>query len=377
MAGCRNSWHRIREKARTEGGRVLLFPEQTAVARDRAIRAAQRQAADGRAEGRGGAVAFHRQKPLPADDHHTGLLQILGVENLALDADDRPIKLPFVVLLFPGGHQDTEDVFQLLHRDRGQGSHGIAGGQLHTHPDGGQNQIDILVGEGTALVVQHQVRPAGAQQGEEFFVVAVQQPDRNGRIPGRKRLQRPADLGIVLIAGQADLQKGILPAGDAGGLPAHLVVIGHQNQTFPVKVFPGRGQHKFPVLSLQQGKPQFPFQRFDLLRYGRLGDMALFRRFGKAVVAHHGLKIANLPQQKPTSCHNAFLSVYHGWQADGCRMPPRRPNGGKFSRFCPGKSCMQRQNTVKYGKMIGKQSSDDFTFRPTGGLNTGVWPWQH
>ena len=82
--------------------------------------------------------------------------------------------------------------------------------------------------------------------------------------------------------------------GELRRLCANAFIIGKQHQTLAVEVFSGGRERKFAILALQQGEAQFAFQRLYLLGNGGLGDMAFFRGLGKAVVAHDGLKIANL-----------------------------------------------------------------------------------
>lgn len=108
------------------------------------------------------------------------------------------------------------------------------------------------------------------------------------------------DLRAVVASQVTDLQDRLVSTGDLGGLAAHLLIICNQHQALFIEVLARRRQHELPVVPLQQRKSQFIFQCFDLLGDGGLRDIALLRRFGKAVVAHYGLEITNLAEHDRT-----------------------------------------------------------------------------
>ena len=98
----------------------------------------------------------------------------------------------------------------------------------------------------------------------------------------------------AVVAQVPDAQRRCAARGHAGHVLPQLAGLFQNRTRVGVEIFARRCQREAPVFPVEQLNAQLGLQRTDLLGDRGLGNVALFRGFGKAVAVHHRHEIAHL-----------------------------------------------------------------------------------
>lgn len=152
------------------------------------------------------------------------------------------------------------------------------------------------------LIRHHKIHPAETEQIIELFVSPVDYADKDIRIKLRKLCHCLVELLPAVAPQVSDPQLLFAVPADPDRLSADSFDIVQYALTLLVKIFTCGRKGKSPVFPFDQLHSQIFFQCLDLLRNGRLRDIALIRRPSKAAAVCNCRKIFHLPEQQKNTC---------------------------------------------------------------------------